>query len=85
MVYKRKTVTIDREEFNQLILCIQQVEETVDILKEKHSKNFKLNDWLMAIDIYTEILTNQLKKIIIENGYKEHLDLLKEWADNKII
>ena len=83
VVYKRKTVTIQREKFNQLILYIQQVLETVDTLKERRAKKFKLNDWFMAIEIHSEYLNEYLGKIVRENGYKEHIDLIEEWAKGK--
>ena len=80
MTYRRKTVTIKREEFNQLILYIQQVTETVDILKERYNKNFKMENWFAALEVHTEFMTKYLGKLVRENGYKENIDLLKEWA-----
>ena len=83
IVYKRKTVTIKREKFNQLIIYIQQVIETIDTLKERHERGFELEDWLIAIDIHSDYLSKYLGKIVRENGYKEHLDFIKEWAEGK--
>ena len=83
MTYKRKTVTIARDNFNQLIIYIQQVTETVSVLRERYDGELDFSDWLTAIEIHTEILSKYMEKIIKENGYKENLDLLGEWAKNE--
>ena len=81
MVYKRKTVTVKREDFSQLILYIQQVEETISVLRCRRQAEFKLDDWLTAIEIHAEFMLKQLNKITQENGYEEHLDMIKKWAE----
>ena len=56
MVYKKKNVTLKKEDFEQLTIYIEQVVETGEILKEQNEKNFKLEDFLTALEIHIKIL-----------------------------
>ena len=80
MTYKRKTATILREDFEQLVLYIQQVTETVEILRNRYNKNFKFDDWLTALEVHADFLSKHLEKIFLKNGYQENKDFLKDWA-----
>ena len=63
MTYKKKNVSLKKEDFEQFTIYIDQVIETAKILKERNEKNFKLNDFLTALEIHIDILNNYQKSL----------------------
>ena len=64
MAYKKKMVSIKKDDFSQLIIYIDQMLETVNVLQERNYKHLNLNDFLKALEIYGEILKNYRNKLI---------------------
>lgn len=76
MSYNRKTVPLKKEEFEQLAIYIQQVDETIKIIKSKHKRKHKLDDWLNALSIHNSILDNYFQSL--SNAYKVKVPSITE-------
>ena len=62
-MYRRKTVSFEKEDFEQFTVYINQVLETADILKERREKGLNLSDYLTALEIHTKVLKDYKKEL----------------------
>lgn len=68
MSYVKKTVQLKKEEFAQLSIYIQQLLETVKIVKSRHKKRLNFDDWVNALGIHSQILDEYFQKLISTHG-----------------
>ena len=76
MAYKKKMVTIKKDDFSQLVIYIDQVLEIVDVLHERNSKYLNLNDFLKALEVYADFL-KRYKSTLIKKYKLNYIDTLE--------
>ena len=77
MVYKKKMVSVKKGDFEQLVIYTDQVLEVIDILQDRYSKNFNLEDFLNALKIHAEVLKKYKYKLIEDYNLNYILTLEK--------
>lgn len=64
MSYVKKTVQLKKEEFAQLSIYIQQLVETVKIVKKRHKRRLNFDDWVSALSIHSGVLDEYFQNLV---------------------